>query len=106
MDGKTFWGRAKPLIKAHHMTYKQFAEYLGISLNTFYGWIKYERIPHISTAYAIAVSLGVTLNYLLGEKERDITRARLKELEARRQAAEAIKLAKKMIKEMKKLRPL
>ena len=106
MDGEIFWERAIPLIKAHKLTYKQYAEELGVSLNTFYGWIKFKRIPHISVAYMFAVTLGVTLDYLLGGSETDITKARYKELEARRSAAEAIKMAKLILEEMQKIRPL
>ena len=88
------------------MSYKEYAAYLGISVHTLYGWIKYKRVPDLPMAYTMAVTLGVTLNYLFGGKETNITQARLKELEARKTAAEALKLAKLMIKEMEKLRPL
>ena len=106
MDGKTFWKRVKPLIKAHNMTQKQYAEYLGLSLSTLQGWIHYERVPEITMAYTIAVTLGVTLNYLLGGKERDIAAARKKELEARNSAARIVKLAEQIIKEAKSINPL
>ena len=105
-DKNTFWGRAKPLIKAHKMTQKQFAEYMGISINTLEGWIKYDRVPETTMAYSIAVTLGVTLNYLLGGKERDIATARLKELEARNAAARIAELSRQIMKEAQKLRPL
>ena len=72
MEKDNFWGRVKPLIKAHKMTQKQFAEYLGVPVHTLYGWIKYDRIPDTSTAYNMAVVLGVTLNYLLGGREAEI----------------------------------
>ena len=106
MDGKMFWSRAKPLIKAHNMTQKEFAEYLGISLSTLQGWIHYERVPEISMAYTISITLGVTLNYLLGGKETNIAIARQKELEARNVAAKILKLAEQIVKEAKGLRPL
>ena len=106
MDGKTFWKRAKSLIKAHNMTQKEFAEYLGISLSTLEGWIFYERVPEISMAYTISFTLGVTLNYLLGDKETNIAIARQKELEARNTAAKIVKLAEQIVKEAKGLRPL
>ena len=102
----TFWGRVKPLIKAHKMTQKQFAEYRGISLNTLYGWIRYERIPDTSTAYEMAVVLGVTLNYLLGGREAEIAEWRLKELTARDAAARILELAGSIQEEANKLRPL
>ena len=88
------------------MTQRQFAERLGISFDTFKGWIRFERVPETSMAYSLAIALGVTLNYLLGGKERDIARARLNELEARRAAGKMVKLAEKILKEAKKARPL
>ena len=69
MNENTFWGRVKPLIKAHKMTHKQFAEHIGISPHTFSGWVRHERIPDTGTAYDMAVVLGVTLNYLFGSRE-------------------------------------
>ena len=106
MDNNTFWGRVKPLIKAHKMTHRQFAEYIDISHNTFNGWIKYERIPDTGTAYDIAIALGVTLNYLLGGKEAEIADWRMKELAARNAAARILEMAAVIEEEAAKLRPL
>ena len=106
MDNYTFWGRVKPLVKAHKMTQKQFAEYMGISYNTLLGWIRYQRIPDTGTAYDMAVVLGVTLNYLLGGREADIAAWRLKELTARDAAAKILKLTAEVENEVRKLRPL
>jgi len=106
MDNNTFWERVKPLIKAHKMTRKQFAEYIGVSPNTFNGWIKYSRIPDTSTAYDMAIVLGVTLNYLLGGREAEIADWRRKELAARKAAARILKLAAQVQEEARKLRPL
>ena len=106
MDNETFWGRVKPLIKAHKMTQKQFAEYMGISFNTLISWIRYKRVPDTATAYNMAVVLGVTLNYLLGGREANIADWRLKELNARDAAAHILELASQIEKEARKLRPL
>ena len=106
MDGDKFWGRAKPLIKAHKMTQKQLAEYLGVPVHTLYGWIRHGRVPDTSTAYDMAVVLGVTLNYLLGGREAEIADWRLKELAARDAAASILKLAAQIQEETSKLRPL
>ena len=106
MDNDSFWGRVKPLIKAHKMTQRQFAEYMGISENTFNGWIRHNRIPDTSTAYDMAVVLGVTLNYLLGGREAEIADWRLKELAARNAAAHILELAAQIQEEARKLRPL
>ena len=88
------------------MTQKQFAEYMGISVNTLSGWIRHKRIPDTSTAYDMSVVLGVTLNYLLGGREAEITAWRLKELAAREAAAHILELAAKIQEETNKLRPL
>jgi transcriptional regulator with XRE-family HTH domain len=106
MDNNTFWGRVRPLIKAQKMTHRQFAEYLGVPANTFHGWVRYNRIPDTSTAYDIAIALGVTLNYLLGGMEAQIADWRLKELTAREAAAKILKLADQIQEEAAKLRPL
>ena len=106
MNNETFWERVKPLIKAHKMTQKQFAEYMGISVHTLSGWIRHKRIPDTSTAYDMAVVLGVTLNYLLGGREAEIADWRLKELSARSAAAHILELAAQIQKETSKLRPL
>jgi len=106
MNNDSFWGRVKPLIKAHKMTHKQFADYMGISMNTFNGWVRHQRIPDTATAYDMAVVLGVTLNYLLGGKEAEITDWRLKELVARDAAAKILELTAQIQDEARKLRPL
>ena len=106
MKNDTFWGRAKPLIKAHNMTQGQFADFLGIPYGTFKGWIRFDRVPDLSTAYAIAYALGVTLDYLFSGKDRDIAAKRLWEIEARKAADRVLELTKKIEKEMLLLRPL
>ena len=106
MNNDSFWGRVKPLLKAHKMTQKQLAEYLGISFHTLVGWIRYDRIPDTVAAYSMAITLGVTLNYLLGNKEAKIADWRYKELAARDAAARILELAARIQEETRKLRPL
>lgn len=106
MKDDNFWGRVKILLRAHKMTQKQFAEYLGVSVNTLTGWIRYERIPDTGTAYDMAIVLGVTLNYLLGGREAEIADWRLKELAARDAAARIMELLAQIQQETRKLRPL
>ena len=106
MDSNTFWGRVKPLIKAHKMTHRQFADYMGISPYTFNNWMRYKRIPDTSTAYDMAIVLGVTLNYLLGGREAEIADWRIKELTARDAAARILELDAQVQEEARKLRPL
>ena len=106
MEKNTFWGRAKPLIKTHNMTQKQFADFLGIPYETFKGWLRFDRVPDLSTAYSIAYALGVTLDYLFSGKDRDIAAKRLWEIEARKAADRILVLTKKIEKEMLLLHPL
>jgi len=106
MDNNLFWRRVKELIKTHNMTQKQFADHLGFSQNTFKGWIYHNRIPELSSAYAIAYALGVSLDYLVGGKDKDIVQLRLKNLESRKSAARALKMIEKVQKELLHLRPL
>jgi len=101
-----FWPRVKELIKAHNLTQKQFAAKNGFSQNTLRGWIYHNRIPDLSAAYAIAYSLGVSLEYLLGGKDKNITEARLKELELRKSAARILKMMDAIQEEIKLMRPL
>lgn len=88
------------------MTVRQFAEQLGIPYNTFRGWISYDRIPHFTHTYTIAHTLGVTMDYLLGGKDKDIAAMRLKEIELRKTAARILKLLKDIEKELLEMRPL
>ena len=106
MDNNTFWMRVKMLLKAHKLTQKQFADRIAVSLHTLQGWIHYDRIPDTSTAYAIAVTLGVTLNYLLGGIERDMTAARLNELAARDAASRITELAAAILEEANGMKPI
>ena len=106
MEDGNFWDRVKPLLKAHKMTQKQLAEYMGISVHTLTNWIRYKRIPDTGTAYEMAIVLGVTLNYLMGGREAEIADWRRKELAAREAAAQIMELAARIQTEARKLRPL
>ena len=106
MDKDTFWGRAKPLIKAHNMTQEQFAKRLGFSPHTVRNWIYHNRVPELSAAYDIAFTLGVTLEYLLGGKNKDITEIRLREIESRKAAARILKMMEKIQEQLLLMRPL
>ena len=101
-----FWERVKRLLKAHKMSQKQFAEHMGISINTLQGWIYHKRIPHIITVYEIAVTLGVTMNYLMGGLETDITKAREKELASRTAAGRIMELSMRITEESLNMCPI
>ena len=106
MENSTFWDRVKMLLRAHKMTQRQFAELTHVPLRTLESWIHHNRIPDTSTAYEMAILLGVTLNYLLGDRERDITVGRLKELAAREAAARIAELAEIILAEARDMKPL
>jgi transcriptional regulator with XRE-family HTH domain len=106
MDNKLFWERVILLLESHKMTQRQFAEHLGVQVDTLDDWIQYRRIPDTATAYDMAVVLGVTLNYLLGSREADIADCQLKELTSRHTAAHIVELAEQIEQELDKLRPL
>jgi len=106
MKKDSFWGRVKVLLNAHNMSQKQFAEVTGFSLGTIRGWIYHNRVPELSAAYAVAYALGVSLEYLLGGKEKEITELRFRELEMRKTAARITRLLYEAQLELKQMRPL
>jgi len=106
MERIAFWKRVKPLMKAHKMTQRQLAGHLEVSPYTLRNWIYYDRIPTLAHAYAIAFAFGVSLDYLMCGKDRDITSARLKEIELRIIAARIKKMQEKILKELQLMRPL
>ena len=61
----SFWIRVKRLIRAHKISQAKFAEYIGLTARTFWGWIYHDRIPDAATACSIAEALGVTVEYLV-----------------------------------------
>jgi transcriptional regulator with XRE-family HTH domain len=106
MAVNTFWGRVKPLVKAHQFTQKQFADYLGVPIRTLEGWIHYSRIPDTRVIYDIAAALGVTIDYLMTGKDRNIAEKRRQELTARIAAARIAELTAEIQRKVKLLRPL
>ena len=100
-----FWIRVKSLIKAHKMSQKAFAEYIGIPIQTFNGWISRNCIPDASRACAIAQSLGVTVEYLVMGVDDFNAEDRMQRTEERKTATEEIKkLAVKICNETERLR--
>ena len=71
------------LLKAHRMTHKELAQKINVPLKTLEGWKYFDRIPGTQIVYNMAVTLGVSSNYLLGGEEKDIAYRRLRELAAR-----------------------
>lgn len=65
-----FWVRVKALIKAHKMSYEEFSAAIGIKLSTIKSWMHFCRIPDAYTTFDIAKTLGVSMEYLVMEKEK------------------------------------
>ena len=70
MNIEEFWIRVRAQIKAHKINIKQFAEYIGIPVSTFYSWLRYGRSVEVGTAYDIATALGVSVEYLVTGEEK------------------------------------
>ena len=47
-------------------TQKEFANFLGIPLNTYTNWLLYQRRPTIDAVISICTKLGVSADWLLG----------------------------------------
>ena len=106
MRNTGFWERTKALIKAHNMTQMQFADIFGFSRHTVRGWIYHKRVPELNAAYAIAYKLGVSLEYLISGKDKDIADLRYKELELRKSSARILEMIESAQKELQGMRPL
>ena len=83
MESDIFWVNIKTLLKAHKLTQKNFAQKIHIPPSTLNRWIQYNRIPNTYVVYSMAVTLGVSSNFLLGNEEKDIGARRLSELKVR-----------------------
>ena len=98
-----FWDRVIKLIKAHKISREKFAAYIGISYNTLKSWILHNRIPDAYTTYYIAVSLGVTMEYLVEGSDGKASEQREQEAFARKTAAAEIRKMTKKIRECVKI---
>ena len=95
MDIDAFWDRVKYLIKTHKTSQEEVARIIGVPLATLRNWIYYKRIPDVFTACRLAIVLGVSIDYLIYGKEREITEERMNRLLERKNAAVKInKLAR------------
>jgi transcriptional regulator with XRE-family HTH domain len=99
----SFWGRVKILMRAHKISQKNFAAYIGVSFGTFKNWMGYNRLPDIYTACDIADALGVPIDYLA--RGEDGTRISLQNREKtvymRKTAISSIKkMAMKIVKDI------
>ncbi|MDR1574396.1 MAG: helix-turn-helix domain-containing protein [Treponema sp.] len=69
MDVRDFWSRVRFQKKKNKTTQRAIAKAIGISYNTFRGWIYKDIFPSVYDAYYIAKALDVTVEYLLTGKE-------------------------------------
>lgn len=94
-----FWDRVQKLLKAHRISRKNFAEHIGMSVNTLQSWMRYNRLPDVNSGYRMAKALGVSPDYLVLGKDRENTEQRLKVLAARKAAEKINKLLAQIQKE-------
>ena len=106
MENEKFWDIVRKLLKKHKMTQRELAEKTYIPYGTLTRWMHFGRVPNTVSVYSIAIILGVTSNFLLGGEEKDIGERRINELAARRALAIVEDLAKKILVEAKKGKPL
>lgn len=64
-----FWKRVKSRIREFNTTQEWVANKIGVSLNTFKGWIVHDRLPRVDLAVAIAKALETTVEWLLEGEE-------------------------------------
>jgi len=65
-----FWKRTKELLRQQKISQKNFTDSIGMNYSTFRFWSCYGYLPDIRTAYDIATTLGVSMEYLLTGIER------------------------------------
>ncbi|MCL2231792.1 MAG: helix-turn-helix domain-containing protein [Treponema sp.] len=104
MDIVSFWERVKYLIKTHKTTQPKIAELIGMPPGTFRNWIYHNRIPDVETACDLAAILGVTVDFLVYGKERDMVEERNSRLLERKTAAATInRMAKIIVRQSKQI---
>jgi len=95
-----FWNRVNRLLKAHRISQKQFAEYMGMPPGTFKSWIYRNDIPDAKSACQIAEGLGVTVEYLVrGSDDINAEDRTQRTLKRKTATVEISKLAQKILEE-------
>jgi len=90
MEQNLFWLRVKEQIKAHKFSQRKLADYIGIPVQTLWGWIYYNRIPDATTACCIAEALGVTVEFLVRGNDDINAEEKIQRTFVRKSAAEQI----------------
>jgi len=86
-----FWERVKKSIRAHKISQKEFASYVGINYNTMKTWIYYDRVPDAYSACDIASALGVSMEYLTRGSEESAVKDHERETHQRKTTAAKIR---------------
>jgi len=86
-----FWERAKKHIRAHKISQRDFAAYIGICYGTLKDWMCYGIIPDALTTNNIADALGVSMEYLIKGIDGKAAEDRANEASTRKAAAATIK---------------
>ena len=74
-DASIFWETVKKEVKLQNTTQEWVAMNSGISFNTFQGWISKGLFPRVNQAMRIAVSLNVSVEYLVNGAIQDNRKA-------------------------------
>ena len=99
-----FWKRIQVLVKAHKVSQKYFADYVGINYSSYKSWLYHSRLPDAITTYKIATALGVSMEFLVTGKETRNEILHIRQTEARKKTCEKLKkLTQVMQKEVMKL---
>jgi len=104
MEQAAFWTRVKQEIKAHRYSQKKLAENLDVPIQTFWGWIHYNRIPDAVTVCQFAETLGVTVEYLVrGNDDINAEDKKRRTLARKTTAKEIQKLAQRITEKIENL---
>ena len=71
MFEEIFWEQVKCTAKKKKITQKDLADFCGIPVSTFKGWIHKNYFPTVIDGFIIATRLGVSVEYLITGKEND-----------------------------------
>ena len=75
-----FWKRAKEQIKICKISQKNFAQSIGLNYNTMRFWLSYGYYPDARTTYDMAKALGVSMEYLLTGRNKQVMKNRKREM--------------------------
>ena len=65
IKAQEFWHRVSELANKQGLLQSQIADKLGVSLNTYKGWIQHVRLPDIDLGLKLADILCTSVDYLV-----------------------------------------